>query len=175
MKKKIIALSLIVALVAVAVIGASLAYFTDTSDTAENVFTIGNVDIELAEESWVPEDAENVYPGQTLPKDPTVENTGANPCFVRLHVTGLDALGSADNLLITLDEIGENWVVDGEYIYYTVELAAGDTTPAAFQSITIPAAADGSVTDGTVYVTAEAIQSQGFDDYTAAFAAFDAE
>ena len=49
MKKKITALCLCVALLAVAVVGASLAYFTDT-DNATNTFTVGNVKIDLIEQ-----------------------------------------------------------------------------------------------------------------------------
>ena len=48
MKKKITALCLCVALLAVAVVGASLAYFTDTK-SATNTFTVGNVSIKLIE------------------------------------------------------------------------------------------------------------------------------
>jgi len=48
MKKKIMAICLCVALLAVAVVGASLAYFTDT-ESAKNTFTVGNVKIELLE------------------------------------------------------------------------------------------------------------------------------
>ena len=50
MKKKITAIFLCVALVAIAVVGASLAYFTDT-DSAKNTFTVGNVKIQLLESS----------------------------------------------------------------------------------------------------------------------------
>ena len=49
MKKKITALCLCVALLAVAVVGASLAYFTDT-DKADNTFNAGSVKIKLIEE-----------------------------------------------------------------------------------------------------------------------------
>ena len=49
MKKKITALCLCVALLAVAVVGASLAYFTDTK-SATNTFTVGNVKIDLIEQ-----------------------------------------------------------------------------------------------------------------------------
>ena len=49
MKKKIVTCSLVVALLVIGVIGASLAYFTDT-DKADNVFTTGNVKIELNEQ-----------------------------------------------------------------------------------------------------------------------------
>lgn len=48
MKKKITAIFLCVALVAIAVVGASLAYFTDTK-SATNTFTVGNVKIDLIE------------------------------------------------------------------------------------------------------------------------------
>ena len=48
MKKKVIAICLCVALAAVAVVGASLAYFTDTK-AVTNTFTVGNVKIELIE------------------------------------------------------------------------------------------------------------------------------
>lgn len=49
MKKKIIALALCVAMFAVAAVSSTLAFFTDT-DFAENVFTVGKVDIEIEEE-----------------------------------------------------------------------------------------------------------------------------
>ena len=49
MKKKIVTCSLVVALLVIGVIGASLAYFTDT-DKADNVFTTGNVKIKLNEQ-----------------------------------------------------------------------------------------------------------------------------
>lgn len=51
MKKKITAIFLCVALVAIAVVGASLAYFTDTK-AAKNTFTVGNVKIELLESQY---------------------------------------------------------------------------------------------------------------------------
>ncbi len=48
MKKKITAIFLCVALLATAIVGASLAYFTDT-DNETNTFTVGNVKIDLIE------------------------------------------------------------------------------------------------------------------------------
>lgn len=56
MKKKITAIFLCVALVAIAIVGASLAYFTDT-DSAKNTFTVGNVKIQLLESSLHRENA----------------------------------------------------------------------------------------------------------------------
>ena len=48
MKKKIVAFMLVVAMLAIAIVGGTLAYFTDT-DAETNVFVVGNVDIELIE------------------------------------------------------------------------------------------------------------------------------
>ena len=49
MKRKIIALCVVVAMLAVAIVGSTMAYFTDT-DQAVNVMTIGNVKIEQFEQ-----------------------------------------------------------------------------------------------------------------------------
>ena len=49
MKKKILALSLCVVMLAIAIVGGTLAYFTDTK-SATNTFTVGNVKIDLIEQ-----------------------------------------------------------------------------------------------------------------------------
>ena len=68
MKKKLTALCLCVALLAVAVVGASLAYFTDTK-SATNTFTVGNVKIDLIESKFHREGNDNS--GDTSIPDPT--------------------------------------------------------------------------------------------------------
>lgn len=68
MKKKITAIFLCVALVAIAVVGASLAYFTDTK-SAKNTFTVGNVKIDLIESRFHREGNDNS--GDTTIPDPT--------------------------------------------------------------------------------------------------------
>ena len=68
MKKKVAALCLCVALLAVAVVGASLAYFTDTK-SATNTFTVGNVKIDLIESKFHREGNDNS--GDTSIPDPT--------------------------------------------------------------------------------------------------------
>lgn len=100
MKKKIIALCLLVALVATAVVSGTLAYFTD-EDENNNVFSMGNIDITLDEanvnkngDEWEATTErvhgntyEGVYPGAVLPKDPTVHNDGSMAAYVRANVT----------------------------------------------------------------------------------------
>ena len=177
MKKKLVAICLCAALLAVAVIGGTLAYFTDT-DSADNVFTVGDVDIELTETKWEAgdEEAKDVYPGEALPKNPNVKNIGKNPCFIRVKVSGLDSLAPAG--LITYETnyqkgaLGDGWV-DGEdgYFYYTqIVTYEGDTyntdlkttTTDLFDQIRIPTDVTNGY-DGTydVKVEAEAVQAQG--------------
>ena len=73
MKKKITALCLCVALLAVAVVGASLAYFTDTK-SATNTFTVGNVKIDLIESRFHRTGSDNS--GDTSLPDPTTKASG---------------------------------------------------------------------------------------------------
>lgn len=169
-KKKILVLAVSVCLVAILAIGGTLAYFTDT-DAKTNTFTVGNVDITLTEPNWEgsgSEDAPEVYPGEPLAKDPTVTNVGANPCFVRIKVTGLDCLGNAGMITYRTDyvanKLGDNWVDGGDgYFYYNKVLEAGKTTDALFDQIVIPTGLENgdAETAFNVVVTAEAVQAQG--------------
>ena len=92
MKKKITAICLCAALLAIAIVGGTLAYFTDTK-TAENTFTMGNVRIVLDEADVnggaerVAQNEYEVYPGKVVDKDPTVHNTGRNSAYLRARVT----------------------------------------------------------------------------------------
>ncbi len=168
MKKKIVTLSLAVALAATAVIGGTLAYFTDTEEK-ENIFTVGNVEIELTEPNWDAsgeEEAKTVYPGEPLAKDPTVENTGANPCFVRVSVSGLDQFGDKGDIVYLTNYVEgalhEGWV-DGNdgYFYWSEPLEIGETTVALFDQIKMPVGLTGNEKAEPIVVTAEAVQAQG--------------
>lgn len=169
-KRKVLTLALTVCIVAILAIGGTLAYFTD-DETATNTFTVGNVDITLTEPNWDnsgSKDAPEVYPGEALAKDPTVTNDGANPCFVRIKVEGLDCLAPAGNITYRTDyvdgKLGDNWVkgTDG-YFYYNKVLAVGEKTDALFDQIVIPTGLtnDEDKTAYNVVVTAEAVQAQG--------------
>ena len=81
-KRKILLLALSACMVAILAVGGTLAYFTDVSDVKRNVFTVGDVEIELTEPNWEAEgkeEAEDVYPGEALKKDPTVETPARTP------------------------------------------------------------------------------------------------
>ncbi len=100
MKKKLMAVALVVAMLSVVVISGSLAYFTDT-DKETNTFTVGNVAIDLHEandaetpavdkdyQAWLKDQV--LMPGDpntnTIAKRVYVENTGDNDVYVRVHI-----------------------------------------------------------------------------------------
>ena len=172
MKRKILALVLCVAMLAIAVVGGTLAYFTDT-DAKTNTFTVGNVDITLTEPGWDATgeaEAEDAYPGEPLAKDPTVKNVGKNPCFVRISVTELDQFVAEYGAEAMIDyrtdyvvgEISEDWTLytDG-YFYYNGVLAVGETTDALFDQIVIPVELENNAQTLDIVVTAYAVQAQG--------------
>lgn len=133
-KKTILVAAIAVMLVAALVVGGTLAYFTDTK-TADNTFTMGNVAIKLDETDVNnPEvrttkgNTYNVYPGQTVTKDPIVHNTGKNAAYIRATVNVSDWMNlvaayypdfketfpndgykAALNLLV--GQLGEGWSV----------------------------------------------------------------
>lgn len=132
MKKKITAIFLCVALVAIAIVGASLAYFTDTK-TAENTFTMGNVKITLDEtnvngQGRTDKNTYNTYPGAVVTKDPIVHNIGKNAAYIRATVKvenwvttckecyKFDGTGGYANTLVDYlvveDQLGAGWSVE---------------------------------------------------------------
>ena len=141
-KKRFVAILLCVTLVALAAIGATFAYLTDTK-SVNNTFTMGNVAIKLDETNVndptgdrVTSNAYNVYPGAVVTKDPIVHNVGANAAYIRatvnvsnwMNLVGAyypdfketfpnDGYKAALNLLV--GELGKGWSVVG--------VEAGDT------------------------------------------------
>ena len=132
MKKKIVALSLVVALVAIAIVGASLAYFTD-KDEALNTFTVGKVKITLDEaevnvngekvsENRVQNNEYKLMPGHTYNKDPMVTVlAGSESSYIKMTVTfskanELDAIFAPDGANLTRIFNGydaSNWIAKG--------------------------------------------------------------
>ena len=169
-KKKILAVALAASMAVLAVGGSSLAYFTDT-DSADNVFTVGNIKIDLTEPNWETEgkeEAKDMYPGEPVAKDPTVTNTGANPAVVRIKVT-LPGDGDKDYGLqyrtdYVTGRLGDNWVDGGDgYFYYTLPLDTKDSTDALFDQVVLGTNVTNDYTgeEKHIEVKVEAVQAQG--------------
>lgn len=134
--KKIVAIVLAMALVAVAAVGATMAYLTDTKSVT-NTFTMGDVkitldetDVKNPEGARVTSNAYDIYPGAVVTKDPIVHNVGKNGAYIRATVNVSnwmnlvaayypdfketfpnDGYKAALNLLV--GELGEGWSVVG--------------------------------------------------------------
>ncbi|MBE6559934.1 MAG: hypothetical protein E7662_02310 [Ruminococcaceae bacterium] len=120
MKKKILALALCAVMLAVAAVGGTLAYFTDT-DAQTNVFTYGNVKIDLFED--FNSENINIVPAVFTPFDPDnpetntwygtfvnkiekevyVENEGSEEAYVRVHIA-VPKLAEVANAAPDLDQ-----------------------------------------------------------------------
>ena len=193
--------------VAMATTGSTLAFLTDR-DSEANVFTLGNVEIDL-EENYDPD--EELFPGETYPKEAWVKNIGLNDAYVWATVAVPAELEEA--LIITRSN-EEKWVwneeakqeeIDGVMfnvytVKYTDVLAPDAETPQFITSLGLNSAVDvdhegnmhlivnGEETesdllwnvledglDSVVHVSAYAIQTEGFDNFDAAYAAYYAQ
>lgn len=207
MKKKLMAIALAVCVVAVLAAGASLAYFTDKTEAANNTFTMGNVKITLDETDLTKDGSSrtpagntytNLYPGMDMVKDPIVHNTGRNDAWVRVIVRVANGAAFMDKFAIApyasspleglTHGLGVGWQItastkdtatsDMVYtIVYNTVLKPGESTPAVFEKLYIPAtfgngemaaityknANDEAVNGFTMSIHAEAIQSEGLN------------
>lgn len=110
MKKKILSIALVVAMIAVIAAG-SLAYFTD-KDSAENNFTVGNVDIKLNETF---EQNSKLLPGIDVNKDVTITlKEGSSDAYVwylwkiPADLDSIDGTTGTNNAL-HVNSLGSTW------------------------------------------------------------------
>ncbi|MDR0852507.1 MAG: M73 family metallopeptidase, partial [Clostridiales Family XIII bacterium] len=142
MKKKVTLGVLAIVLVLALAISGTLMLFTDTSDTATNVVTTGNVKIELQEKGnnivdWTKIDASftgidwiDVAPGTEIDKYTRVVNKGSLDAYLRVKAT-VTLPASASPAIISAIQglLADNSVLVAEANGYTfVPTAAGDDT-----------------------------------------------
>lgn len=84
MKKKALAMILAVTVLLGGVIGGTLAWLIDSTDEVTNTFTVGDIDIDLAETTG---NTYKMIPGNVLDKDPTVTVYGnSEDCWLFIKV-----------------------------------------------------------------------------------------
>lgn len=202
MKKKLTLIATAVALGALAVVGATMAYFT-SQDTATNVITTGNVQISITETSNDENSIMNengiqyigaITPGQIISKIPVIVNDGNNDAYVRAYVefkyydeerNDITAEFEGKEPVIaynTTDWIKGEAAEDQGYYYYNKAIKANqdkeskeDETTKLFDTVTIPTEWNNDQANVTieVIVHAEAIQSENNGtDVVAAFKNF---
>ena len=113
--------AIILVVVAASVTAVTWMLYNIATKTGTNVLTPGYVDVTAEPDE--PEDpvfTPNPEDGK-IGKNPTVQNTGVVPVWVRVRLAG----GGLDNFDITINT--DDWVPDGDYYYYKYPLAT--TTP----------------------------------------------
>ena len=182
MKKKIVSVCLVVCLLATAIIGTTLAYFTDDA-TVTNTFTVGDVTITMDEApvnpygevqpgARVTENTYKLIPGRSYTKDPTI-HVGADSEDCYLFVT-ID--NGISGVIKPLELNGWTYVAEGNYYYYgegngTVMSKNGEAV--VFRDFTVLTTADAdalkAVKDEKIIVNAYAVQADGFGSATEAW------
>lgn len=174
MKKKILALTLVFALALALGIGGTVAWLTAKTDSVVNTFTVGDINITLAETSSN-QDTDNdpntnsykMVPGATITKDPKVtvlKNSEACWLFVKVE--------KSTNFDIFMEyEMADGWtLVDGQTDVYYRTVAATSTADTTFSvikndSITVKSSVTkemltaSTFTSPSLKITAYAIQS----------------
>lgn len=195
-KRRLITLIGSITLVAVIGVGATLAYFTDSAST-ENVVTMGQVDIKLTENKvykdtqtgeWVQQTEKDaitedglqfteIYPGETLPKNPTVTvNSDSANAYIRMKMTvetkETSTISAEDMSLLESNlkqQILQNtkWFYSDGYYYYSDVTKAGETA-VLFDRVTIPAEWKNNTAKQSfaIKLKAEAIQANHFTPVT---------
>lgn len=184
-KKGVGALALLLCILAVVCTG-TLAYFT-AKDTVINDFSIADgIKVKVVEPNWNPDEAVNLLPTQTVPKDPAIQNPNDIPIYVTAEVT----IPTKDIITAELDgtprpqqvtdlfsyEINNKWVLDdvvtgdGTVTYryiYTEPLKPGDTTQSIFDSVTVCNYVNGQLTPDELHqqiiVVGFGIQTEGIE------------
>lgn len=139
MKKKILLLCLILALLSMASAG-TYAYYnknfvvTNTITTASLELTIHETG---ADGKPYPTDPAVILPGDVVSKVVRVENSGNQPMYLRVKLTpGVNdpTLSAAD--CIHMDINHTDWTARDGYYYYNKALNPGEITPALFSEVT---------------------------------------
>ena len=187
-KKKLLTLIGCLALVGMIGVGATLAYMTD-SDDAQNVITMGHVDIELDEPNYKPNkptdkggEITNVKPGDTIVKDPTITvGADSEDTYLRVKLdVKIEGLKTSANVkeeayiqeIINSMNINSNdWELKGGYYYYigtlhdnqSGVLKAKDEVR-LFEEVIIPAEWGNEIANAkiNINVNAEAVQVANF-------------
>lgn len=121
MKKKIITTITVLALIICFTIGGTLAWLMDTTDSVQNTFTSGDVDITLIEtpNTDADNDGENdswsaqMIPGNTYAKDPKVTVVGAEDAVDCWLFVKVEEKGNAQTYLdygFTFDNENSGWI-----------------------------------------------------------------
>lgn len=146
----------------------TLAYYTIVG-TATNVVTSGNIQLKIHEVTKdgtpFPTEGVKVFPGDKVSKEVSVENTCAQPFYLRLRLTnGIEGLQESVEEVFAFETNTADWTLreDGCY-YYNKVLEPGQRTSPLFKEVEMVWEQMNGRFSGrtlTLTVTAEAVQSK---------------
>ena len=175
--------SIIAGLLAIVLIGGTLAYYNSTG-TLENKLSTKKPGGEQLVEQFTPKD--NWALGEKVTKIASIENKGEIPLIVRVkmnevwtladgttkvnnastsatftagsgQLNATDGLTAGDGSVVIKNGIGTNWVYDADgYWYYNAVLAAGATSQNLLDGITLNSVADMGLKGTIQYYTTKA-------------------
>ena len=171
MKKSLLISALVFSLVALLVVGGTMAWFTDSKEL-DNKFTAGTVKIKINEHEFT--DIDNWNPGDTTNKKVSVKSEGSKKTYVRVALTPVwgemveeefvpdDSL-SVDNVILDVNtDETDDWMLSGGWYYYKGILEADAETSNLLESVTLIGGATGNDYQGKtlrINVAAEAVQA----------------
>lgn len=156
MKKPIMKIALSILLVAVVLVGGTLAYLVTQTELLTNTFAVVDIDTEIEE---TPDD------GSESTKQPTVKNNSNVPVYVRAIAVVTTEEGSSvpvsdADVKINYAYQDTDWVKNGDYYYYTEPVASNGSTDMLFDGVKV------NITDTgakfAVYVYHESVEAKDF-------------
>ena len=160
-KRRILALVLACVLCVCIGIGGTLAWLTANTDPVVNTFTVGDINISLAETTGKDY---HFVPGDKIAKDPKVTVTAnSEACYLFIHVTDAHntIIDASNNNKIINWVVANGWApVAGHDGYWSREVAASNTDT-TFAVLTDGIADDGI--DGSVTVSTEVTKAMVTD------------
>ena len=125
MKKKTFVIALCLALVVAFAAGGAIAWLTDTTDPVTNTFTVGNIDITLAETTT----DYKMIPGNTIAKDPKVTvKAGSEACWLFVKIEESDNLDTYISYTVATGWTqGDGTDIPANVYYRSVDAVTADT------------------------------------------------
>lgn len=183
-----------VSALALSSLGGSLAYFTGTDEKENELSVAKNLNVEILEPNWDPENGKNIVPTEVIAKDPRVKNATEEysgylyievripyPNIITHDVTTGNNIGPEKTELFTY-ETSSDWIQiqefeDNEwyvrrYAYPKIVEGGEETTP-IFEKVTVANLINKEgITNTNIDIIAYGIQSEGFSNYQDAWIAY---
>lgn len=169
--KSLVLLAVLIISAAITAVGV-YAYLTSQSE-ARNDFNVAHNTIEVVEEFDPPAELEA---NSSFVKKVQVKNTGTSDCYVRVFAEFTDSDAATFATIMYDGAAGCNeadWTYDeaSGYWYYGEALVPGEITTPLFDAVAI-GPDESAIESFDILVYAESVQSSGYENQEAAWAAF---